>query len=521
MWLKKLLFGEPKEQAGCGTASDITSPYSGARITKLNNHWMPQHYSGDNAIRESWSLLTARIRDRVRNDGVLTKCKATLSSLVVGSGMLTFSEASELSEEDEQLLQFELESDTWFDRWALEEADAEREHSYWDMQLLAFEDMIEAGNAIWLKVLDNDPKRIVPLCYQLIEWEQIDMTVDRDAEMSRNHKGRHWNRISNGIEFDRSGRKVAFHLYDAHPYDNTTGWQATSRAIPAERILHQYIPHRPSSKLGVTWFAPQLQTNHDLDRYVANELTTRALTALMGVAIKTNDTNASVGLDAEDTDTGLPAFKLGYPFIGTLKKDDEVEVVETKRDTKEAAALINLLLNLQSMGCRVSLHRLLGDASKANLATIKATNQDDEDLVEPIKGSMARRVVRPIRKEFTSQAVAYGRIRSITPAEYQRKPYQYNAVTVIAGKRADLDVDDGIAAIDRMRSGLSTYQDECARRGRHWRRNLRQMARINGETKRLDVVLDFSKGQGAAPTVTSTDADKPVETPGAANAPSQ
>lgn len=486
------------------TGTDLNSPFAGARVNRLNNHWRPRHYSGDNAIHESWNLLTARIRDRVRNDAVLTKAKKVLVRLVIGNGIMAFSDASELQEENEELVNFEIDSDTWFLRWALEEADSEGEHSLFEMQQIAFGDEIEGGNTLWLEVMDDTPGRTIPLCYQLIEWEQMDFTKDRDGEYSRKFKGRYYNRISNGIEFDRRNRKVAFHIYDAHPFDRTMGWTSASAPVPVDRVLHEYWPHRPSAKLGVTWFAPNLPANSDLDKYIANELTTRALQALMGVSIKTADRDVSLGLDALDPDTGLPTFKLGYPHIGVLRETDEVSIHESARGASEATALINLLLNLQAMGCNISLYRLLGDPAKTNLASIKAAHQDDAESVAPVQNNVARKIVMKIRKKHIAQGFAYGLFRGISARDYRRQPWRFNALECIASNRADLDKDDGEASIDRLRSGLSTYQDECARRGLHWRRQLRRIAVVNKEADRLDVLLDWTKGQGGQTDHTST-----------------
>jgi len=492
-------------RADGSTPTNLTAPYSGARITKLNNHWMPNHYSGDQAIRESWSLLTARIRDRVRNDSVLQKAKLQLSRLVVGTGIDAFSDASELSESDETLVNYEIESDTWFERWCMHEADSEGEHTFWDLQRVAFEDEIEGGNALWLEVIDDTPGRTVPLCYQIIEFEQIDQTRDRDAGVLRK-TGEQYNRISNGIEYDSRGRKVAYWLYDAHPYDSSSGWTTESTRVPASRVIHQYYPSRPSAKLGISWFAAPMQSNHDLDRYVANELTTRGLMALMGVAVKSNDHDFSDGLSAEDADTNIPNFKLGYPFIGQLKKEDEVEVIESGRNGSDATALINLLLNLQAMGCKLSLNRLLGDPSRANLASIKASHHDDDAMVAPIQEAIGMKVIQRIRIAHTKWAFARGLFRSISAREYERRPWQYNTFSVIASKRTDMDKDDGEAAIDRLRSGLSTYQDECARRGRHWRRNLRRMQTVNDVSREYGVILDWTKGNGGTLLGSSSDA---------------
>jgi lambda family phage portal protein len=444
-------------------------------------------------------MLTARIRDQVRGDNVLVKAKDALTRLVIGTGVAAYSDASCMEEDNEDLVSFEIESDTWFSRWATDEFDAEGEFGMYEQQRTAFGDEVEAGNVLWLKVMDPNPTRIVPLCYQLLEWEQIDTDRDRDVTVSRTKRGQIYNRISNGIEYDERNRKVAFYVFDAHPYDSSTGWTPASTRIPADRIIHQYTPTRPSAKLGVTWFAAPLRTAHDLDRFVANELTTRALTALMGVAVFSSDRNAKVCLDAEDDETGVPNFQLGYPYVGALKAEDRVEIIESKHSTGDSETFRNLLMTLAAMGCKISVSTLLGDPSKSNMASIKAAHHEDDETVAPIQTCFANRVVIPMRREFTAQAIALGRLRSVRAQDYTRRPWKYNQCALIASNRADLDKDDGEASLDRLRSGLATYQDECARRGKHWRHNLRKMQVVNEEAKRLGIVLDWSKGQGNAP----------------------
>lgn len=507
------------QASGNSSGTNIESPYAGARVTKLNNHWQPKHFSGDEAIRQSWPLLTARVRDRVRNDSVLSKAKSTLCRLVIGTGIFTYSDISETDDENEDLAKFEIESDIWFKRWAEKEADAEGEHTLWDMQRVAFENEIESGNSLWLQVMDSAPGRTVPLCYQLLEFEQIDTTRDRDAGFLRN--GTEYNRISNGIEYDSRNRKVGYWIFDAHPYDASTGWTNESTFIPASRVLHQYLWSRPSGRVGISWFSAPLQSNHDLDRFVANDLTTRGLMALMGVAVHSDDNNYETGLDAEDAETGLPRFKLGYPAIGELKTNDRVEVIESKRGAADSTALINLLLNLQAMGMRISVNRLLGDPTRANLASIKASHQDDDAMVAPVIGSIANKVVTPIREAHTRFGFARGLFRTFGAQDYAARPWAFNTFSSIGANRSDLDVEDGEASIDRLRSGLSTYQDECARRGHHWRRNLRRMRVVNEAARDAGVILDWTKGNGGQLAGSSSDAKALQEAADATNASNQ
>lgn len=488
---------------------DIKNPYAGARVNALNNHWQPQMFSGNRAYRESYYLLHARIRDLCRNDAIMSRAKKTLQRLVIGSGLQSYSNASLLEPDSEQLINFETVADRWFERWMLDEAAAHGEESFGQLQRTAFGDEVETGNVLWLRVINNDPERSVPLSYELIEWEQVDVSKDRDAFTSRNVRGRKYNRIDNGIEYDSRGRKVAFWLYRDHPYDSR-GYQGTlsseSVRIPAERIIHEYISPRPSQRINVSWFATIAQPNKDLDRFVANDLTSRAIQALMAVAVKSDSQNRATGLTDIDPDTGVKNFQLGYPHIGHLSTRDSVEVVESKRSTGDNTPLQNLIINLHSMGIDVSLSTLVGDPSKSNLATIKAAKQDDDDAMAPIQDNLNQRVLRRIRKEHMKWAFARGLFAGtgFTARDYEMNPWRFNEFMLVPSGRADLDKDDGEAAIDRLRSGLSTYQRECARRGLPWRRNILAMRQVNQFAADNQVMLDWTKGQGSVPDSTTS-----------------
>lgn len=484
-------------------ATDMTKPYAGARVNKLNNNWIPRHYSGDLAIKDSWDLLTSRIRDRVRNDAVLTRCKQALSRLVVGTGINSFSTASDLDPENDELEQFELESDIWFQRWAEEEADQGGELSFWEMQEHSFSEEVETGNIIWLESISPDSNRTVPIQYQLLEWEQVDMTRDRDAEPSRSGRGRRFNEIRNGIEYDSRGRKVAFYLYDDHPYDGGQ-WDGNSRRVLADRIIHEYHPSRPSARTGVTWFASLTQSNNDFDRLVGNELTTRGIQALMGVAVFSPDKNGTSGMSADDPETGVKQFQMGYPWIGDLGVNDKVEVVESKRSTLDNQPLQQLLLNLHSMGCGISLNRLLGDPAKANLASLKSAQREDDANMAPIQNRLGRQVVAKIRKRHNAWAFANGLYRSATARDLQRRPFVYNNFSQIGSQRSVADPEQTDDSINKLRSGLSNYIIECGRRNINWKRNLLAMRRVGKASEEMGVVLDWTKGQGSAPEQSST-----------------
>jgi len=479
----------PAASSSTTTAIDRKAAYHVGRVTKTNSEWQPEHRSGESAIEESWDLAIARVRDAVRNNPILSKALSQMKTLVVGTGIQTFSDAQ--TPDGEELTEFVDESDIWFERWIEEEADADGDHHFYDMQSLSLGDTIEAGNHFLREVMLPMRNRTSPLAYQMLEWEQL--ARERDQP-----RGDRQNLISNGIEYDSRNIKVAYHFYDAHPYDTNTTSSSITR-IPANQIIHNYIPVRSSGRCGMSWFAPMVQSARDIDYFLGNHLSSKALAALVALVVKSAkfEGQGGGGLDAEDSDTGVPIVKLGRPFVAEVGLNDSVELLQSQADVSDSQAFIDLMFTLQAMGSKLSLNTLLGDPQKANFGSIKSAKNDDEAMVAPIKRHQAHKIARKIRRRHIEVSVGLGLFKSVTATEYKKNRHRFNQLDHVAGAHPDIQPkDEGEAAIDRMRSGRTTYAYETGRLGQNWKRNIRAMAKVNRYAEEQGVVLDWTKGNG-------------------------
>lgn len=470
--------------------------YRSGEVTKLNKDWLPNNMSGDSAIADSWDMSNARARDLVVNDPMIKKSLAMTSALVMGSGIRSFCEATDAS--GDFLDEFCESSDDEFERWAQSEADTTGRQTFYEMQLMSFQEMVTTGTSIWLEVINGDSSRSSPLSYQLLESEQIDRTEDRPAARGQT-------RISNGIELDRHNRAVAVWVYDYHPYeDGPVGARShLSKRIPIRRLIVNFRPDRVSSHIGITWLNCLAQVARDSDRFVANELTSRAVKALMTLFVKRNSPSGCVadGLNAEDTTTQRSNVKMGYPAIVEIGRDEDVTIAESNgKSGADANAFIQMLIGQFAMGTTLSKHRITGNAGEANMASIRAGHIDDERITGPIQEHQVNKIVRPIRERHQSIAASLGRFSGVgvTPQFYDNNRARMNKFFIIAAGDPDFQPkDDGEAAIDRMRSGRSTPQYEIARTGFYWRHNLRQMRQYFDELKKHKLgPPDWTKGAG-------------------------
>ena len=479
--------------------------YRWGRIDRRTQHFQPAARSGDAAIVESHDLMHRRVRSELGNNAQLKKAGEALVDLVVGTGVQTFADPFEpwlelaalTREEFDARVTYALESDERFLEWFLDPQafDVAGKLAGPDMQRLAIAEQVGVGDTLLLRVIDS--KRKFPLCYQVIEREQLDTSVDRPA-------GPNQNKIVGGIELDAQNREVAFHILDAHPYDDFAPGNShgKSQRVPADRVIHLFAISRPSQSLGISWLHAVGQATFDRDKFVGAEIQSAAKAALLLLVAKLkHGAGGNLGLDdgLDELDAhNNRQIKLGStPHAIEIGPEDNVSLVEGTRPTNTAESFIGILDHDTAGGAGVSYYTLTGRYDKTNFSSVRAAKLDEDDHVLPIQQWFARRLALPIRREFNALAVALRRIESVTPAAFAANRDRYQRFDAFGKGRDLLDPEaETNAAQGRLRSCLTTLKLECARRGLHWIKVLRQKAMENRVAELLGVVLDFSKGQG-------------------------
>lgn len=499
--------------------------YRLARRDRPREHNQPFAFSGDAAIRGSHDLMNRRVRDLVRNTAQGKRIRSAFQNLIVGTGFQTFSwpfaphELFEIVTELESIeagelgprLQFALESDDLFEEWSSspEQFDSEGRLSRMEMERMAVGESVTTGNALIIRTFRDDGG-IVPLSYQLIEREQLDESQDRPASDGKN-------KIVGGIEFDRRNRAVAYYIFTDHPHEFFSGSASSNfqglggvtpqslgagrMRIPANRVIDLCLWDRPSSSLGVSWYDAIGQTTWDRDSFMDSEIRAAALNASFAFVAKLADAEkyGAWGFSDgnEDTDEfGNREFKLGHsPFAAVLGMDESLEMVDSSRPNKDAPVFIRQLDYDQSSGVGLSFQTFTGNYENNPFSATRGAKLDEELHINPLQKWFGIHVAIRIRREFNAVAASMGRIRSITPSQFRANVRTYQRFDAIGNGRDLLDpYKEGEARTARLRTGISTFKEECAKRNQHWIRVLMQLAIEKKVTKLFGVDLDFSKG---------------------------
>ncbi|HRY90693.1 MAG TPA: phage portal protein, partial [Rubrivivax sp.] len=221
------------------------------------------------ALAYTQNELRAKSRDLVRRNAWAAAGIEAFVSNAIGTGIKP---QSMLTDQPSR----ESIHSLWRD-WC-EEADAAGLTDFYGLQALACRAMLEGGECL-VRLRFRRPEDGLPvgLQLQLLEPEHLPATLNTELASG--------NVIRAGIEFDKLGRRVAYHLYRSHPGDGSlapmsgTGGLDTVRVLASE-IIHLFRPLRPGQIRGEPWLARALVKLNELDQYDDAELVRKKTAAM-------------------------------------------------------------------------------------------------------------------------------------------------------------------------------------------------------------------------------------------------
>jgi lambda family phage portal protein len=369
--------------------------------------------------------------------------------------------------------------------------------------------LLETGVALMLECHDPDPSRSSPLCYQVLEKEQIDVCKDELPTEGQNE-------IKRGIEFDSRGRKVAFWLYSKNPGD-PHATEINSERITADRVTYVTLPGRPSETGGVSYYKSTTQSARDLDDYLGSELTAARIGSMLTAVHKTDNPGSGRGFSGDGSSSttdrnGNKLFRLGRGTVATIGKDDDIQMVDPSRPNSSAQSFVDLIMRLIGMGGGLSKYRMTRDYSGTTYIAAKAAHLDDKKSFRPLQAYFARRICMPVRRRWTERTILANGLGGVTPEQFDDRRRHWLAAEYQTPSWEMLDENkETVAALDRIDGGLSTRKSEAARMNQNWRAIDRQQAREKQNEKDLDLEYGLSRIGTPVKEDDSADAEKKEE----------
>lgn len=408
-----------------------------ARVARHRAEWLALNDPyGSNAVN--------RIVDNTIGDGITTQVQIDYSSVP--------------KENERQNTKVEDLKKRW-----MEEADALGQLHWFEMQQLELRRVVVAGEVILQRKYLDDPSRVLPLAYELIDCARL---TDFRATVTKG------NEIIDGVEVDASGRPVAVHVTDGKMTSKTI-------RIPMEEIVHPFMTLWPGQVRGVTWLCPVIGAM--FDRRDLHEYAIVARKVQSAIAVLVSHDPGGGPAPAIPGFAGMSGETLTNGTGDTVRPLEAgmIQDVGTGRVTSHTPAQTHDLEEITSVICRgmgigigMSYEWISGDYNRTSHAGGRLANQHPRKRVKTVHGWFCRRSETVVHRDFVDIGLAMGKIphprkkSDIYSARFSQPHWEW-------GVNPYQEVN---AAAKAMETSISTIRDEVESRGGSWQDFMIQIA---------------------------------------------
>ncbi|WP_375689821.1 phage portal protein, partial [Bartonella sp. AP57NXGY] len=203
-------------------------PFEAASKSRRMGGFDPAKKHINKAIEECGDTIVARSRWLYDNESLYGSATEEWVSAAVSDGIKPYPRIEGFQEEKKKLL------DLWW-QW-VDEADYDEDANFYGLQATIAREVFLTGECfVRLHYVDLYGRSGVPLQLQVYPTEMLDLTYNGPADIEGNY-------IRMGIEFNASGKRVAYHFWEHHPYDDVPAnmaFESQERVrVPAEMVIH-------------------------------------------------------------------------------------------------------------------------------------------------------------------------------------------------------------------------------------------------------------------------------------------
>lgn len=331
-----------------------------------------------------------------------------------------------------------------FEAWT-DEADADGLTDFYGIEALMVRRMVVDGECFGLMV--NAGRG---LAIRLIDPEQVDPSLHRELPGG--------GRIVAGIEFDATGRRVAYHILPARPGMPFGSLPLTPQRVPAKDVIHLFRVEVPGQVRGISWLTPVLLRIADLDAWRDAQLMRQKVAAMLAGFI-TSPEATGAPMDGTADSTGNLVGGLEPGMLKFLAPGEEIIFSTPATIGAEVIGFATLTEREIAAGLGLPASILTGDLSDVNYSSIRAGLVEWRRRVEALQYSIiVFQALRPVWRRWAAIEVLSGRISTTLDAAMPAKWIVPRQQWIDPAK----DVEAELAAID---GGLMSRREAVTSRG--------------------------------------------------------
>lgn len=417
-----------------------------AQQGRLTSTWATQPKPLDTDIRRDLSIARARCRDAAINNDYVKNYLRLLRSNVIGpNGIVTKPQSQNAQGKLDKNANTAIHEA--FKLWAAHGVPEVTGNLSWvGCQNLALETAAKDGE-FFIRKIYGWKGNAFSFALEFIDPQSIDPNLNADL--------RNGNVIKMGIEYDKWGAKIAYHVKQRSLLDETYGnYHGKHKRIPAGEILHGFLPESILQSRGYPWLAVALFRAQMLAGYEEAELVAaRASSAKMGFLVSDPDGPGATKYEGDTDATGAMLTDAEPGTIETLPPGYKFEDWDPSHPNSAYADFTKQVLRGMGAGLGISYFSMANDLEGVNYSSGRLGSLEDREVWKSLQTWLTDVLIRPVVEEWLSLALLTGQIKvngNPLPTskldKYKRIHYQGRRWAWVDPKK---DMEGEILALDR------------------------------------------------------------------------
>lgn len=377
---------------------------------RLISDWQGIPLTADIVIQRHQRVLVARSREQVaNNDHAKAFIRMCRQNIVGPSGVMLQAQAKNGHGKLDKVANESIE-DAWCEWGHRSNCDITGQESWRSLLTSAVVSAAKDGEFMFRKVYGVDAG---PWGFSLQILDPVRCPVDYDAETVNGGN----NFIRHGIEFNKYGRPVAYHVTttDERGFDYTYGGRNFVR-IPASEMIHGFRKDMVGQKRGLPWMATTLYTMRHMGGLEEAGLVNARVGASKMAFMKFEP---GVGAPEYDEDNP-PEIDIEPGTVGILPEGASIEKFDPQFPSGEFAPFSKYFLRKMAAGLGVPYNEFSADLEGVNFSSIRQGTLDSREHWKELQEWLIEQLVQPVYEAWLPYSLLAGRISGLSAEKLPR-----------------------------------------------------------------------------------------------------
>jgi lambda family phage portal protein len=345
------------------------SGFESATIDRLTADWTGTEASIDETLKKQLPMLRKRARDLAINNDYAKRYLALVRNNVIGpNGIQLQSRVTKPRGAPDDGANRQIES-AWKEWSKPGVCTVDGGLSWIDAQCLFVESVARDGECLVRKITGPEAGNDFGFALQFIDIGHLEVTHNRDLGDGR--------RIHMGIEIDKFGRPIAYHL-SKNPALNAANYHLVeTERVPASEIIHGFQATRPGQSRGFPALAVTMTRLKMLGAYEEAEVIAARIGASKMGFYQSGDADGYEG-DGED-EVGNLMSEVEPGALEQLPDGVTFQAFDPQHPTTAFGPFIKTMLRGAASGLGVSYNSLANDLEGVNFSSIRQGALEERD----------------------------------------------------------------------------------------------------------------------------------------------